>query len=148
MTLPTISPADARQLFDKGASLVDIREADEHAREKILGAHNLPLSKLDESDLALQQGKPVIFHCGSGARTLAHAPRLVRKRRPAKPSCATAGSTPGSAQGSPSRPIGDHGGPRAATEGNARWTTTIPPMRTEAILAASRIPSLWRSPAR
>jgi rhodanese-related sulfurtransferase len=79
MTLPTISPADARQLLDKGASLVDIREADEHAREKILGAHNLPLSKLDESDLALQQGKPVIFHCGSGARTLAHAPRLAAK---------------------------------------------------------------------
>jgi rhodanese-related sulfurtransferase len=79
MTLPTISPADARQLFDKGASLVDIREADEHAREKILGAHNLPLSKLDESDLALQQGKPVIFHCGSGARALAHAPRLAAK---------------------------------------------------------------------
>ena len=62
MTLPTISPADARQLLDKGASLLDIREADEQAREKILGAHNLPLSKLDESDLALQQGKPVIFH--------------------------------------------------------------------------------------
>jgi rhodanese-related sulfurtransferase len=79
MTLPTISPADARQLLDKGASLVDIREADEQAREKILGAHNLPLSKLDESDLALQQGKPVIFHCGSGARTLAHAPRLAAK---------------------------------------------------------------------
>ena len=79
MTLPTISPADARQLLDKGASLVDIREADEHAREKILGAHNLPLSKLDESDLAPQQGKPVIFHCGSGARTLAHAARLAAK---------------------------------------------------------------------
>ena len=36
--------------------------------------------ELDESDLALQQGKPVIFHCGSGARTLAHAPAAADDR--------------------------------------------------------------------
>ena len=79
MTLPTISPAAARQLLENGATLLDIREADEHAREKIPSARNLPLSKLDDVDLALQEGKPVIFHCRSGARTLAHAPRLVGK---------------------------------------------------------------------
>jgi rhodanese-related sulfurtransferase len=50
--------------------LVDVREADEHAREKIPGARHLPLSKLDEADLALPRSKPVLFHCHSGARTL------------------------------------------------------------------------------
>ena len=79
MSLPTISPAEAKRLLDKGAVLVDIREADEHAREKIPGACPLPLSKLDETDLALPQGKPVLFHCRSGARTLANAGRLAAK---------------------------------------------------------------------
>jgi len=79
MSLPTISPAQARRLLAQGALLVDIREADEHAREKIAGARPLPLSKLDEADLAVHEGKPVLFHCKSGARTLANAPRLAAK---------------------------------------------------------------------
>ncbi len=79
MSLPTIKPAEARRLLDSGALLIDIREADEHARAKIPGARHLPLSKLDEADLAVHQGKPVIFHCKSGARTQASAPRLAAK---------------------------------------------------------------------
>ena len=79
MSLPTISPALAKRLLDEGAMLVDIREADEHAREKIAGAQPLPLSKLDEAGLAVHGGDPVLFHCKSGARTLANAPRLAAK---------------------------------------------------------------------
>jgi rhodanese-related sulfurtransferase len=79
MSLPTIKPAEARSLLDSGALLIDIREADEHAREKIPGARHLPLSKLDEADLAVHQGKLVIFHCKSGARTQANASRLATK---------------------------------------------------------------------
>ena len=67
------SRRSAKRLLDQGAILVDIREADEHAREKVSGAHHLPLSKLDEADLALHEGKPVIFHCKSGARTMGNA---------------------------------------------------------------------------
>ncbi len=77
MTLPTITPRDAKRLIDEGAILVDIREADEHARARIPGAHHLALSKLDEAELAIQRGKPVIFHCRSGARTLSNAGRLA-----------------------------------------------------------------------
>ena len=79
MTLPTISPAKAKRLLDEGAILVDIREADEHARENIPGARHIALSKLDEADLAALAGKSVIFHCKSGARTVANAPRLAAK---------------------------------------------------------------------
>ena len=79
MSLPKISPIEARRLLDRGAILVDIREADEHAREKIAGARHLPLSRLDKADLALHDGSPVIFHCRSGARTAEHAPRLAQK---------------------------------------------------------------------
>jgi rhodanese-related sulfurtransferase len=79
MTLPTISPEEAQRLLAEGAMLVDIREVDEHARERIPGARHLPLSKLDEADAALHQGHPVIFHCRSGARTLANAERLAAR---------------------------------------------------------------------
>jgi rhodanese-related sulfurtransferase len=79
MSLPKISPAEAQRLLNKGAILVDIREADERAREKLAGARHLPLSKLNEADLALHEGKPVIFHCKSGARTMGHASRLAEK---------------------------------------------------------------------
>jgi len=79
MTLPTVSPAEARRLIDQGAILVDVREPDEHARENVPGARLLPLSRLDETELAVQQGRPVIFHCRSGARTAANASRLRAK---------------------------------------------------------------------
>src|SRR5215475_9378849 len=77
MSLPTIKPSEARRLLDSGALLIDIREADEHAREKIPGARHLPLSKLDDADLAVHQGTPIIFHCKSGVRTQANALRLA-----------------------------------------------------------------------
>ena len=79
MSLPKISPTKAKDLLDQGAILIDIREADEHAREKVIGARHLPLSKLDEADLALHAGQPIIFHCKSGARTMTNASRLARK---------------------------------------------------------------------
>jgi rhodanese-related sulfurtransferase len=79
MSLPTIKPSEARRLLDGGAVLIDIREADEHAREKIPGARHVPLSKLDEMDAAVHEGKPVIFHCRSGARTMANESRLAGK---------------------------------------------------------------------
>jgi rhodanese-related sulfurtransferase len=46
MSLKTISPAEARDLMNQGAVLVDIRDADEHAREHIPGATHLPLSEI------------------------------------------------------------------------------------------------------
>lgn len=78
--LKTITPEDAaRMLRDDGATLVDVREPDEHARQRIPGARNLPLSALEEAELALHQGRPVLFHCRSGARTAGHAARLAAK---------------------------------------------------------------------
>jgi rhodanese-related sulfurtransferase len=78
--LQTISPeAAATLLREGGATLVDVREPDEHARERIPGARNLPLSRLEEAELDVQGGKPVLFHCRSGARTQSHAARLAAK---------------------------------------------------------------------
>jgi rhodanese-related sulfurtransferase len=78
--LKTITPeAAATLLREGGATLVDVREPDEHARARIPGARNLPLSRLEEAELALHEGKPVVFHCRSGARTQGHAARLAAK---------------------------------------------------------------------
>jgi rhodanese-related sulfurtransferase len=77
--LKTVTPEEAARMLREGATLVDVREPDEHARERIPGARNLPLSRLEEAELAVQQGRPVLFHCRSGARTEGHAQRLAAK---------------------------------------------------------------------
>lgn len=77
--LKTITPEQAAQMLREGATLVDVREADEHARERIPGARNLPLSKLEQAELALHEGRPVLFHCRSGARTAGKAAQLGAK---------------------------------------------------------------------
>jgi rhodanese-related sulfurtransferase len=79
MSLPTIDVARARLLLDQGAVLVDVREADEHARERVPGARHNPLSRL--AAVEAPTGQPVIFHCRSGARTAANAPRLAAATR-------------------------------------------------------------------
>jgi rhodanese-related sulfurtransferase len=73
MSLPTISPSDAKRLIAQGATLIDIREPDEHARERILGARNVPLQTLTK--LSGVSG-PIIFHCRAGKRTADNAGRL------------------------------------------------------------------------
>ena len=77
MTYVTITPERAKLLVDQGALLIDIREPDEHAREKIPGARNIPLARLDKLPPAPKAGQPVIFHCKSGMRTLSNAQRLT-----------------------------------------------------------------------
>ncbi|QDP19529.1 rhodanese family protein [Sphingomonas xanthus] len=74
MTVRTISPAEARRLIDQGARLIDIRDADEHARERIAGATSVPLSQLLERPL---KGDILLFHCRSGLRTAQAADRLA-----------------------------------------------------------------------
>lgn len=75
MPITTISPQKARDLIAQGAVTVDIREADEHARERIPGARHQALSRL--SGPLLVQADTVIFHCRSGNRTATHADRLA-----------------------------------------------------------------------
>ena len=70
--LPTIAPEQAARLLDGGARLVDIREPDEHARERIPAALSRPLAALDR----IEGAEPVIFHCRTGNRTAANAAKL------------------------------------------------------------------------
>jgi rhodanese-related sulfurtransferase len=74
--LKSISPAQAVELIRAGAVLVDVRELDEHKRERIPGAYHHALSMLDTAKPG-GAGGVLIFHCKSGARTRANAPRLA-----------------------------------------------------------------------
>jgi rhodanese-related sulfurtransferase len=76
-TLTAITPERATELVRAGATLVDIREADEHARENIPGARHHPLSRIGIQPPVGKDDKVVIFHCRSGARTKANAPALA-----------------------------------------------------------------------
>lgn len=74
--LKTVSPEKAAEMMRAGAVLVDVREQDEHARERIPGARHHALSRLDDQSPARDGDEILIFHCRSGARTQANAPRL------------------------------------------------------------------------
>ncbi len=79
MTLPTISPAEAKRLIDEGAVLVDVRDRAEHARERIPQARNVALSEFDKAELPRDGANVVLFHCKSGMRTLSNAQALASK---------------------------------------------------------------------
>ncbi|MCU0983487.1 MAG: rhodanese-like domain-containing protein [Acetobacteraceae bacterium] len=80
MTLQTITPEKAAAMLrEDGAIIVDIREADERAYAHVPGSAHLPLSRLAEAELAVEAGKPVLFHCQSGARTAQNAAALAAR---------------------------------------------------------------------
>jgi len=74
MTLPVISPAEARKLVAGGARLIDIRSADEHARARIPGSENRPIDAIGR----VGDAPAVVYHCRSGMRTSANASRLAQ----------------------------------------------------------------------
>jgi rhodanese-related sulfurtransferase len=78
--LRQIKAAAAQTLLDRGdAVLIDVREPDEHARERIEGARLAPLSRFDPASLVgeVERGKIAVFHCNSGNRTAQAADRLL-----------------------------------------------------------------------
>jgi rhodanese-related sulfurtransferase len=75
--MKTVSPQRAAELIREGAVLIDIREGDEHARERIPGARHHALSRIDDSNPVRSADDVLIFHCRSGARTEGNAARLA-----------------------------------------------------------------------
>ncbi|MCL2896863.1 rhodanese family protein [Brenneria tiliae] len=76
MPIKLIQPQNARELIENGALLVDIRAADEYAREHIAQARHIPLNDI-AAQPPLTAAAGVIFHCQSGNRTQANADRLA-----------------------------------------------------------------------
>ncbi|MXO48185.1 DUF2892 domain-containing protein [Erythrobacter vulgaris] len=76
MSLPTISPVNARELVRRGARLIDIRGADEFARSHAQGAESHPLDTLGP----VTGEAPVVFLCRSGMRTSTNSAKLAALR--------------------------------------------------------------------
>lgn len=75
MAIRNIPPAEAARLVEQGATLIDVRSPDEHARTRIAGARNIPLERLSEDSAP---GDIIVFHCRSGMRTAQAAGQLAR----------------------------------------------------------------------
>jgi rhodanese-related sulfurtransferase len=64
-----IDPREAQAALAGGACvLVDVREADDHARERIAGSVLLPLSALSPQQIVALGANRVAIHCKSGRR--------------------------------------------------------------------------------
>lgn len=85
MTIATLSPEDVRAQIAQGARLIDIRDADEYAREHIPDAELVPLATLNNgATLRTTADDTVIFYCQAGSRTQNNAIRLAAAAAPAQ----------------------------------------------------------------
>jgi rhodanese-related sulfurtransferase len=76
--LRDVDPQTLKGWLDRGeAILVDVREEDEYARERIAGARLLPLSRLDRSAVPSEPGKALVLQCNSGRRSADAAARIA-----------------------------------------------------------------------
>ncbi|MCC7047573.1 MAG: rhodanese family protein [Alphaproteobacteria bacterium] len=76
--LRDIDAVGLKTALDRGeVRLVDVREPDEHARERIPGATSMPLSRFDPAALSSAAGKRLVLHCATGARSAEAARRLL-----------------------------------------------------------------------
>jgi rhodanese-related sulfurtransferase len=60
----------AAELAADRVVLVDVREPNETARERIPGAVLMPLSRFDPAELPDPSGREVVFSCASGVRSV------------------------------------------------------------------------------
>lgn len=75
-TITTIDAIALRQLLEsETVSLVDVREAGEHARERITGSRLHPLSRFD-ADTVRDLPEPIVLYCASGNRTMQAAKQI------------------------------------------------------------------------
>ncbi len=77
---PSVNPSEATRLMNReDALVVDVREPGEYGAGHILGARNVPLSRIDGTPVAKNKDKPVIVYCDSGNRSSKAAAALRRQ---------------------------------------------------------------------
>jgi rhodanese-related sulfurtransferase len=71
MRVENLTPAQVAEGMQNGTMMVvDVREPNETAAERIPGAVLLPLSRFDPRDIPDPQGRRVVFSCRSGVRSV------------------------------------------------------------------------------
>jgi len=64
-----VSPAQARELVEAGAQLIDVRETYEYEAGRIAGSRHIELERLAAQSETIDRDRPVVFHCRLGARS-------------------------------------------------------------------------------
>lgn len=65
-----LSPEEVRRLLDEGAvDLIDVREPYEHEAGRIEGARHIEIPQLTAAAAEMDQSRPIVFYCRSGARS-------------------------------------------------------------------------------
>jgi rhodanese-related sulfurtransferase len=67
--MPEVAAAEAKQMIDSGAQLVDIRTDVEHEAGHIPGSRHIPLADLPSESSSLDKEQPLILYCRSGNRS-------------------------------------------------------------------------------
>ena len=81
-TIDELEPAEVGRLMDAGlAHLIDVREPAEYAAERIPGAALHPLSTFNAAALPVGDERRIVFHCGSGNRSLQAAEKFLAAGR-------------------------------------------------------------------
>jgi len=78
---PKVGPAQARELLDEGAILLDVREDAEWRAGHAPKARHIPLSRLPGRVRDLPPNRTVVTVCRSGARSARAAALLAREGR-------------------------------------------------------------------
>lgn len=77
MSMKSVDVKTVQAWLAKGdCVLVDIREPNETAVERIPGAKLVPLSTISPADMSDVTGKQVVYHCKGGMRTQQNAEKL------------------------------------------------------------------------
>jgi rhodanese-related sulfurtransferase len=78
-----LQPEKVAQMLKAGQILlIDVREPAEYAAERIRGALLYPLSTFDATALPPDGPRQLVFHCGSGKRSLTAAEKRLAAGQP------------------------------------------------------------------
>jgi len=70
MTIRNLEAAEVAELLKQDAILlIDVREPNEYAAQRIKGAQLVPLSVFDPHSLPASGGRAIVMHCRSGGRS-------------------------------------------------------------------------------
>jgi rhodanese-related sulfurtransferase len=77
-SVQNIDPRTAKEWLDAGeAVMIDIREPNEHALERIPGVPLNPMSRFDPAAIVREPGQRIVLQCRSGARSMNLALQLA-----------------------------------------------------------------------
>jgi rhodanese-related sulfurtransferase len=77
--VPEVEPAEAAQLVDEGAVILDVRDSDEFSQGRAKGAFHIPFGALGERLGEVPSDRPVIVVCRSGGRSYQAAQTLAKR---------------------------------------------------------------------